>query len=168
MSDHPFPIVIGMGGNLGDTRATFGLALAAMARLGIEPLRTSRLYWTRPWGVTEQPPFLNAAVAVKTPLSPTELLNRLHAIEHELGRRRTLRWGPRRLDLDLLLYGEVRLDTPELALPHPRLAERDFVLAPLIDLNVAPSVSLAPQGWKALLARIPPAERTIIRSEIWR
>jgi 2-amino-4-hydroxy-6-hydroxymethyldihydropteridine diphosphokinase len=111
---------------------------------------------------------MNAAVAVKTRLAPLALLNRCRAIENQLGRRRILHWGPRSLDLDLLLYGNARLDTPALKLPHPRIGERDFVLAPLIGLGIPPLNSLAPQGWKILLDRIPAAERTIIHSEPWR
>lgn len=166
--DHPFPVIIGLGGNLGRMRETFGQACALLERGGVRVVRRSWLYWTRPWGVTDQPPFLNAAVAVRTSLPPFELLARCHWVERELGRRRTRHWGPRRLDLDLLIYGNARLAAARLILPHPRIAERDFVLAPLIDLGAPPVFSPAPRGWKNLLDQLPPNERTIIHREPWR
>lgn len=167
MQHHPFPIIIALGSNLGDRRGTLEQACALMARRGIQVTGRSRLYWTRPWGVLDQPAFLNAAVAVRTRLLPGELLDRLLAIEQELGRRRTVRWGARRLDLDLLLYGWVRCQTPKLTLPHPQIARRDFVLAPLIDLDVPPPLALAPQGWRCLLEQLPQSERTLIASAPW-
>ena len=161
-------IVIALGSNLGDRRETFSLACTLLERGGVRVVRRSRLYWTRPWGVLDQPPFLNAAIAVQTALRPLELLRRCLLVEAELGRRRLVRWGARRLDLDLILYGSVRLQTPELTLPHPLIARRDFVIAPLIDLGVPPPLDVAPHGWGALMHDLPSEERTIVCSAPWR
>ena len=164
---HPFPIVIALGGNLGDRRETIERSCALLERGGVRVLCRSRLYWTRPWGVAEQPPFLNAAIAVRTSLRPLELLWRCRAVEAELGRRRALHWGPRRIDLDLLVYGSLALQHPELTLPHPMIPRRDFVLAPLIDLAIPPSPAFSSCPWGSLLHALPPEDRTITWSAPW-
>jgi 2-amino-4-hydroxy-6-hydroxymethyldihydropteridine diphosphokinase len=120
---------IGLGSNLGDRQAALG---AALARL--RPDRVSAIVETAPWGRTDQPPFLNAVAEVRTDLAPEELLRHLLELEAELGRVRGERWGPRTIDLDLLLYGDRRLQTESLTVPHPRLAERRFVLEGLAEL----------------------------------
>jgi 2-amino-4-hydroxy-6-hydroxymethyldihydropteridine diphosphokinase len=160
-------IAIGLGANLGPRRAALNQACRLLVRRGIRIGRRSRLYWTRPWGVTDQPEFLNAVVAVETTLPPSRLLDALLQIENEMGRRRLARWGPRRIDLDLLLYGSHRIDVPELVLPHPGIARRDFVIAPLLDLGFPPPPAIAPSGWRRLLADLPRVERTIIRNQSW-
>jgi 2-amino-4-hydroxy-6-hydroxymethyldihydropteridine diphosphokinase len=122
---------VGLGANLGDREATI---LAAAERLG--PHRLSRIRETEPWGDPDQPSFLNAAAELETDLGPRELLERLLAIELELGRvREGRRYGPRTIDLDLLLYGDEVVEEPGLTVPHPRLAERLFALEPLLDLD---------------------------------
>ena len=97
----------------------------------------STLRETEPWGFVDQPSFLNGACEVETILDPEALLERLHALERSLGRSRASvpHWGPRTIDLDLLLFGDVVIDTPELVVPHPRLAERRFALDPLVELD---------------------------------
>jgi 2-amino-4-hydroxy-6-hydroxymethyldihydropteridine diphosphokinase len=129
---------IALGGNLGDVRATFAQAIAMLCD-GVEVrlLARSSDYRTPPWGVTAQPAFINAVIAVATSLSPRELLSHLQACERALGRDRgrEQRWGPRPVDLDLLAYDEVTLCEPDLTLPHPRLFERAFVLVPLAELG---------------------------------
>lgn len=162
------PIIVALGCNLGERRLTFERACRLLEKNGVKILRVSRLYWTRPWGVPDQPDFLNAALWIWTPLSPCKLLERMHVIEVALGRQRTRRWGARRLDLDLILYGSARMHAPFLELPHPGLARRDFVLAPLIDLGVPPPREIAPRGWRALLRQIPAVERTIVSSADWK
>ena len=164
----PFPIAIALGSNLGDRLETLNRACVLLERGGVSIVARSRLYWTRPWGVTDQPPFLNAAVSVRTPLRPLELLARCLQVESDLGRRRVAHWGARRLDLDLILYGQVREARPELILPHPLIARRDFVLAPLIDLGVPPPAAVAPRGWQALINELAPEERTIVCRAPWR
>ncbi len=128
---------IGVGANLGDRWATMRRALAALAREpGIKTVEASAVYETAPVGVLDQPEFLNLVLGVETTLTPEALLAVLHQLEKAAGRRREqeVRWGPRPLDLDLLLYeGETRAG-PELILPHPRMWSRAFVTVPLSEL----------------------------------
>jgi 2-amino-4-hydroxy-6-hydroxymethyldihydropteridine diphosphokinase len=131
---------IGLGANLGDREATIRRAVELLgADPGIELVAVSTLRETDPVDYADQPPFLNGAVAVETELEPLALLDRLLAVERELGRVRDegLRYGPRTIDLDLLLYGDRLVDEPGLAVPHPRLAERRFALEPLHELDPA-------------------------------
>ena len=130
---------VGLGANLGDRERTLREAVAALgAEPGIEVVAVSTLRETEPVGVGEQPPFLNGAAALDTTLEAPELLERLLAIEQRFGRVRVPgEHGPRTLDLDLLLYGEEEIDEPGLAVPHPRLYERRFVLEPLVELDPA-------------------------------
>jgi 2-amino-4-hydroxy-6-hydroxymethyldihydropteridine diphosphokinase len=137
---------VALGSNLGDSRRYLGEAIEAMARLpSTRVTARSRLYRTPPWGMLEQPPFLNAAVRLDTGLAAGELLDALLAIERAAGRTREgERWGPRTLDLDLLHMEGVRMADARLTLPHPRIGERAFVLLPLADL--APELDLPGQG----------------------
>jgi 2-amino-4-hydroxy-6-hydroxymethyldihydropteridine diphosphokinase len=130
---------VGLGANLGDRAATLGAALDRLdAEPGIEVVAVSSFRETDPVGYLDQPRFVNAAAAVETELGPRELLDRLLAVERDLGRTREgPRFGPRTIDLDLLLYGDVVLDEPGLTLPHPRLHERRFALEPLAELDPA-------------------------------
>lgn len=124
-----------LGANLGDREESLREAIRRLGEIeGIEVRRTSSVYETDPVGYTDQPPFLNMAVALGTSLSALELLHAMLGIEREMGRVRDIRWGPRLIDLDLLLYEGVRSDTEELTLPHPRMGERAFVLVPLSDV----------------------------------
>jgi 2-amino-4-hydroxy-6-hydroxymethyldihydropteridine diphosphokinase len=126
---------VALGSNLGDRRAYLESGLAALAGLeGVEVHKASSVYETAPVGYTDQPFFLNAAAAVQTTLSPEELLQVLQAIEAQHQRQRQIHWGPRTLDLDLLLHGQRTAATPALQLPHPRMLDRCFVLAPLCEL----------------------------------
>jgi 2-amino-4-hydroxy-6-hydroxymethyldihydropteridine diphosphokinase len=137
---------VGLGANLGDREATIRRAVALLAATpGIEIVAVSTLRETDPVGYADQPRFLNGAAALETELAPRELLDRLLAIEQELGRVRGEgpRYGPRTIDLDLLLYGDEIVDEPGLAVPHPRLGERRFVLEPLHELD--PNLTL-PDG----------------------
>lgn len=120
---------VGLGSNLGDRRGLIGSALAAL-----EPRRVSRVLETAPWGREDQPAFLNAVAEIETVEAPEALLARLMDVEARHGRVRTERWGPRTLDLDLLLYGDRVVREPGLEVPHPRLAERRFVLEGLAEL----------------------------------
>ena len=125
---------IGIGSNLGDRSAHLQAALGAMSRIGTIS-RGSSIYETAPVGGVEQDPFLNAVVALETDLGPRELLDGLLGIEAARGRRRDVRWGPRTLDLDLLVYGDSRLDEPGLTIPHPEIGNRRFVLVPLVEAD---------------------------------
>ena len=128
---------VGLGANLGDRERTLREAVAALdAEEGIDVLAVSALRETEPVGVGDQPPFLNGAAALETTLEAPELLQRLLAVEQRFGRVRVPgEHGPRTLDLDLLLYGEEEIDEPGLAVPHPRLHDRRFVLEPLVELD---------------------------------
>lgn len=126
---------IGVGSNLGDRRAYLYEAVDRLHRhASVAVERCSSIYETAPVGLTEQPHFLNMAVAVSTALSPHELLELMLEMEQQLGRVRTVRYGPRTIDLDLLMYGNLTIDSERLALPHPRMNERGFVLIPLLDI----------------------------------
>lgn len=130
-------VYIGLGSNLGEREATIRRALALLeARADIDVEAVSSLRETDPVGYEDQPRFLNGAAALRTELAPRALLQQLHEVERELGRDRTgPRFGPRTIDLDLLLYGDERIDEPGLEIPHPRLAARRFVLEPLAELD---------------------------------
>jgi 2-amino-4-hydroxy-6-hydroxymethyldihydropteridine diphosphokinase len=127
---------IGIGSNVGDAAANVREAFARLAELGTVTARSS-LYRTRAWGVTDQADFFNAAVLLETALPPYELLAALKALEAELGRVETFRWGPRVIDLDILAYDDLTLDEPRLTIPHARLRERAFALAPLAEIDPA-------------------------------
>ncbi len=138
---------VGLGGNVGDAVATIRDALEALCALpGTRVLQASQLYRTPAWGREDQPAFVNAAARLETGLNPRDLLDALLALEREFGRERVdgERWGPRTLDLDLLLHGDTAIDEPGLRLPHPHLHERAFVLVPLMD--VAPDAIIPGHG----------------------
>jgi len=129
--------LLGLGGNVGDVRTTLDEAVALFAEgARVKLIARSSHYRTPPWGVTDQPPFINCAIAVETALSPRALLDRALTVERALGRDRSQeqRWGPRTIDIDLLVYGDLVLNVPDLTLPHPRLFERAFVLVPLAEI----------------------------------
>ena len=128
---------VGIGSNLGDRETTIRQALALLAKR-VDVVAVSSLRETEPWGYADQPPFLNGAAELETTLAPRELLDAMLGVERTLGRERTgPRFGPRTIDLDLLLYGDDRIDEPGLRVPHPRLHERAFVLEPLAELDPA-------------------------------
>ncbi len=142
---------LGLGGNQGDRAALLAEALRRLDRVpGIRVTAVSSAYATAPVGPQDQPEFLNAVAAVRTTLAPGDLLAACLRIEAELGRVRAGRWGPRTIDIDVLLYGEGAWTEPGLVIPHPRLTERAFVLQPLAEL--APELCLAGQpiaAWAA-------------------
>ncbi len=128
---------IGIGSNVGDRKANCLKAIELLAEAG-RIVSVSSLYCTEPVGYKEQEDFINAVVSLETHLSARELLDACHAIEDRLGRTRTLRWGPRTIDLDILLYGDLMMSQPDVVIPHPLMAARKFVLAPLAE--IAPEV----------------------------
>jgi 2-amino-4-hydroxy-6-hydroxymethyldihydropteridine diphosphokinase len=133
---------VALGSNLGDREAYLRSAVAALGRHGITPTALSSIYETEPVG-PPQPDYLNAVVEVTTELPARAVLEALKGIEAELGRAHAERWGPREIDLDLLLYGDQELDEPGLRVPHPELTRRSFVLEPLLE--IAPDLDL-PSG----------------------
>lgn len=135
---------IALGGNVGDVRATFDRAVAMFCDgVAVRLVARSSDYRSAPWGVTDQPPFVNAAIAVTTALPPHELLARALDCERALGRNRVRerRWGPRPIDLDILVYDDLVVDDTDLTLPHPHLFERAFMLVPLAE--IAPDLVIA-------------------------
>jgi 2-amino-4-hydroxy-6-hydroxymethyldihydropteridine diphosphokinase len=146
---------VALGGNVGDVRATFDRAITMLCDGAIvRLLLRSSDYRTPPWGVTDQPPFINAVIAVETSLGPHELFSRALAVERALGRdrRRERQWGPRTIDLDLIAYDDLELNDPDLTVPHFRLFERAFVLVPLAE--IAPDRVIAGLRVRDALARI--------------
>lgn len=147
--------LIALGGNIGDVRCTLDRAIAGLCDgVAVRLIARSSDYRTPPWGITDQPPFVNAAIAVSTVLTPHELLDRAQSCERALGRDRARErhWGPRSVDIDILAYDDLVLDDPTLTLPHPHLFERAFVLVPLAE--IAPDRVIAGRKVAAALAML--------------
>ena len=143
---------IGLGSNLGDKRAMIAAALAALNGVpGVSIVRRSADYSTPPWGNLDQDFFVNACAVLDTALSPVDLLRACVTVEAQLGRRRQQKWGPRLIDIDLLDYGGIAVDTPELVLPHPLMLQRAFVLTPLAE--IAPELQVGGMTVKEALAK---------------
>ena len=143
----PVIAYLGLGGNLGDRLAALTAALRLLdATPGMRRIACSSVYETEPWGVTDQPGFLNLVAAFETTLAPVDLLRACQAVEVEVGRVASYRWGPRLIDVDILLYGDevVSMADPDLQIPHPRMAQRAFALVPLAE--IAPDTGVPPQG----------------------
>ncbi len=132
----PHEAVVALGSNIGDKIANIDQAVELLTSPDgdVRLVRRSRNYRTPPWGNTDQDWFVNAAMTVNTELSPHELLRRCLSVEEQMGRIRAEKWGPRVIDLDVLIYGNVSLADEELTLPHPHITKRAFVLAPLADV----------------------------------
>jgi 2-amino-4-hydroxy-6-hydroxymethyldihydropteridine diphosphokinase len=150
--------LLALGGNVGQVRETFDRAIAMLcegSRLRLKARSSD--YATPPWGVEDQPPFVNLCIAVETDLTPQALLARVQAVEHALGRRRAQerRWGPRPIDIDILAYDDLTLDGADLTLPHPRLFERAFVLVPLAE--IVPERLIAGRRVRDALAKVDTA-----------
>ncbi len=127
---------LGLGSNLGRRDRNLSAARRRLRQKGARVLRQSRVIETEPWGVTDQPRFLNQVVEVDWPGTPRRLLRAVKAVEREGGRTKTRRWGPRVIDVDILLFDDQRVDAPDLTIPHPRIGEREFVLEGLRELRV--------------------------------
>lgn len=144
---------IALGANLGSPKTTFDRA-CQMLTPAVTVTRRSRLYRTKPYGYRDQPDFVNAAIEVMTDLSHIELIHFLQEIEIRLGRTRTVANGPRALDLDLIFYGDLIDNHPDFTVPHPRAAQRDFVLLPLCDINPSLAHPALGQPVSQLLANL--------------
>lgn len=139
---------LGLGSNLGDRLATLQRALELLdGEAGIEVVASSRVWETAPVGGPPQPDYLNVVLGIETSLSAGELLKAAQRVESALGREREVRWGPRTIDVDIELLGDETVDEPDLAIPHPRLRERAFVLLPLLELDPDP---ILPDGTRLL------------------
>jgi 2-amino-4-hydroxy-6-hydroxymethyldihydropteridine diphosphokinase len=142
------PAYLGLGANLGDRLESLQRAVDLLAAEGARATASSRVWETDPvGGPASQPAFLNAVVRIETDLPPMELLAACHRVESALGRVRDVRWGPRTIDVDVLLYDEVTSADPALTIPHPRMAERPFVVLPLLDIDPDP---VLPDGTRLL------------------
>lgn len=149
-SASPVRAYLALGSNQGDRAKLLASARAMLEAPGLRIAAASRVYESAPWGVVDQPPFLNQVVEVETTLSPRELLERCREVEAHLGRVRATRWGPRTIDVDILLYGANRVSEPDLVIPHPQLPNRAFVLVPLAELDAG----LRPPGGGATIGEL--------------
>lgn len=127
-------VYIGIGSNLGDREGNCLRAVKLLSEDGLIVRKQSSLYETEPWGLKDQPEFINMAIEAETGLEPLKLLELLKNIEKQMGRDESVRWGPRVIDLDILFYNDMVIDTPEFRIPHPLMHERDFVLKPLAEI----------------------------------
>lgn len=153
---------LSLGTNLGDRLGHLREAARLLHQRGVRLLRASSVYETAAVGMTDQPPFLNAVLEVETDLSPSELLEVAHSVERTLGRQRSVRWGPRTLDIDILLYDNRKIDLPDLQVPHPRMHQRRFVLLPLLELQpdaVIPGAGPAAECLRQIDPQSQPASR---------
>ena len=156
----PAQAFLALGSNLGDRLANLQRAVDLLAGVaGIEVVRSSRVYETEPVG-PPQPDYLNAAIEIRTSLTPGELLPACLGVEDALGRVRAERWGPRTIDVDVLTYGDEDVDEPDLTIPHPRMHERGFVLVPLLELTADPRL---PGGRHVADLRLGPATIVDVR-----
>jgi 2-amino-4-hydroxy-6-hydroxymethyldihydropteridine diphosphokinase len=158
--------VLGLGGNVGEPRKQLRAAVDLLAENpAIKVEAVSPLYETPPWGNPDQPRFLNAAVRIDTGLSAHELLSAVLDVERRLGRERLHRWGPRTIDIDILLFGSVEVAEPGLRIPHPRLPERAFALMPL--LSVMPGATILGRRARDWLADIDASGIKLVADESW-
>ncbi|NJP39341.1 2-amino-4-hydroxy-6-hydroxymethyldihydropteridine diphosphokinase [Alkalicoccus luteus] len=155
---------ISLGANIGDRFSQLEDAVRMLQSLGdTDVTNHSSYYETKPVGVTDQPDFLNAVVEIETNLAPLDLLEQTQAIEQELGRIRTKKWGPRTIDLDILLYEDENIELESLIIPHPRMLERGFVMLPLAE--VAPELQLEDGRTAAEAARAFAGDSGIVKAE---
>jgi 2-amino-4-hydroxy-6-hydroxymethyldihydropteridine diphosphokinase len=158
-------IYLALGTNLGDRRQNLRQALQLMPPQ-VQVIATSQLYETAPAYVLDQPNFLNMALKGQTELSPKELLRYLKQLEKQVGREKTVRFGPREIDLDIIFYNDLVLDDPDLRIPHPRLTERAFVLRPLADIGAEVVHPVLKQVVAELLNELP-VEDGILKVVEW-
>ena len=155
-------VYLGLGSNLGDRLGNLAAGLKSLAPAGLAVEAVSSVWETEPVGGPPQPPYLNGAARLRTRLSPRAVLEAVQAAEVAAGRRRTLRYGPRPLDLDILLFDDAVIAEPDLAIPHPRLAERRFVLAPLAEIAPDAVHPVLRRSVRALLAECADPHRVEI------
>ncbi len=153
-SAQAYDALIGIGSNVGDKAGNIRRAVALLCADGaVRLVRFSRLYRSEPWGILDQDWFVNGAAAVATEVPPHELLRRCLAVEDEMGRVRSVKWGPRLVDVDVLTYRGETIDSPDLKVPHPFIEQRSFVVLPMMDL--APDEVVRGRRVRELLAALP-------------
>lgn len=140
---------LGLGSNLGNRSRNLSAARRRLRQKGVRILRQSRVIETEPWGIADQPWFLNQVIEIDWRESPRQLLRAAKQVEREGGRHKTIRWGPRVIDVDILLFGDQRVSRPDLVIPHPRIAERPFVQESLLELGA----EVPAQAGRALVKR---------------
>ena len=155
-------VYLALGSNVGDSLANIAQAIQLLGT-SIKQINQVPIYVSKAVSYTEQPDFLNTAVSGQTALQPEALLDRLKQIEQVIGRTTTFRYGPREIDIDIILYGNLIIDTPRLVIPHPEFRSRDFVLQPLCDLNPALTDPVSGQTIKQLLAKITARQKSLIK-----
>ncbi|MDM8531990.1 2-amino-4-hydroxy-6-hydroxymethyldihydropteridine diphosphokinase [Anaerolineales bacterium HSG25] len=158
-------IYLALGTNMGNRLANLRQAITALAPM-VTVTATSSVYETAPVYVTNQPNFLNMVLAAQTTLTPDELLTYLKTLETTIGRQKTIRYGPRKIDLDILFYDQLMLETPILQIPHPRLTERAFVLAPLLEIAPDLQHPQLKKTMQTLYAALPTTDGIMHQMEI--
>ncbi len=154
-------VYLALGSNVGDSTHHIKQATELLSKI-LHDMRQAPLYSSKAVGYTDQPDFLNTALSGETNLSPEELLAAVKLVEQEVGRVATFRWGPREIDIDIIFYDDLRMETDTLTIPHPRFRERDFVLRPLCDLNPELIDPISQQSVTALLAHIDSQQESVI------
>lgn len=154
-------VYLALGSNVGDPAARIARAIELLGT-SIQGLRKAPIYRSKAVGYTDQPDFLNTAVSGRTDLPPPDLLAFIKSVENKVGRTQTFRHGPREIDIDLIFYGDLRLETPALTVPHPAFRDRDFVLRPLADLDPDLKDPVSGRTVSGLLAAIDRSDRSII------
>ena len=158
MEPEPQTVYLSLGSNLGDRMGNLNQALVALADGLLVTRRISSFFETEPVGCGDQPWFLNCVIALETATQPAQLMAELLRIEHEMGRQRVLKKGPRSIDIDILLFGDDVVNTPELTIPHPAMARRRFVLEPLAEIAPELRHPVAGKTVRELLAELPPGQ----------
>lgn len=156
-----FDAAIGLGSNVGDKRENIARAIASLTEAGdIRLVSRSRDYRSAPWGVPDQDWFVNAAITVATKLTPMQLLLRCQKVENDMGRVRRQKWGPRLIDVDVLTYRGETIDSPDLKVPHPYIAQRGFVLLPLKE--IAPGMKIAGKSLDELIGALDTSDLVVM------
>ena len=154
-------VYIALGSNVGDSRAHIKNAIKLL-NLNLHKIRTAPLYTSKAVGYTKQPNFLNTVLQADTNLDPLELLKFIKEVEAKIGRSKTFRWGPREIDIDIVFYGLLTVNKPQLLIPHPRFHERDFVLLPLLHLNPGFIDPKTGKSLQQLYNQLPLSKRSIL------